>query len=72
ENLVGKKCPAFGRKISEKHKIIISKANKGKAVSNNTRLKLKVSKLGIKNPNYNHFLSEEERIKGRNIEGYND
>ncbi|XZH99787.1 NUMOD3 domain-containing DNA-binding protein (plasmid) [Clostridium perfringens] len=71
-NLVGDNCPSFGRKISEKHKMIISKANKGKVISENTRLKLKNSKIGVKNPNYNHFLSEEERIKGRNIEGYND
>lgn len=53
-----------GRKLSEEHKKNVSKANKGHKVLKVTRQKIRISKMGNKNPSWKGGISSEnERIR---------
>jgi len=57
----GKNNHSYGKKLSRKHKEIISKANKGKTVSKETRKKMSEAKIGKPSPMKGKKFSKEHR-----------
>jgi len=64
------KC--LGYKHSDKTRQRMSMANIGKILSEKTKQKIAISMIGCHNHHYNPNLTNEERINGRNIPGYNE
>ena len=64
------KC--IGYKHSDKTRQRMSLANTGKILSEETKRKIGLANIGCHNSNYNPTLTNEERINGRNIPGYNE